>query len=685
MRFRTSAWKSTIMKVPFSYEEAISRNIGWITEWEQQILRAKKIAIAGMGGVGGLHLLTLVRLGVGSFHIADFDQFEVANFNRQVGATMATVGHSKISVLTSSALDINPEAQISRWPRGIGAADIDAFLEGVDLYVDGLDFFVIDIRIKVFERCRALGIPAITAGPIGFGTGYIVFMPDGMPFEQYFRFAGLSEERQYLNFYMGLVPKALQRGLLVDPGRLNLNRRTGPSSIVGCQLCAGVAGAEAVKILLNRGVVRAAPYYHQFDAFRGKLVSGKLRWGNAGPLQRLRIAAVSRRLARSNAEVESRPADPPERPPTTQLEQILDLARWAPSGDNSQPWRFAIRDERTIEITIHEQTGDDIYDYGGGQPSLISAGMLLETIRIAASNYGRGILWTYRGLSGGADRIEVRLSDAPEAERNPLLPFVTLRSVDRRPYRRLPLNREQKAVLQAALGPDLEVSWFESAAARWTITRLNAMATDIRLRIPEAFAVHRRILDWDRDRSPNGIPANAIGLDRGTLKLMRWAMADWNRVDRMNRLPGATLGARLQMDYLPGLACGAHFVIRRRRSVAADDGVASLLRAGEALQRFWLTATQRGLALQPSLAPLCFAHYGRSRAVFTADARIRAKASALAECLDRIVPGSASGSGGDILFLGRIGIPDARTSGPRSIRRPLNHLLAVDPEAKPNT
>ena len=79
----------------FNYSEAFSRNIGWITEAEQQTLRNKRIAIAGMGGVGGSHLLTLTRLGVGNFNIADFDKFELANFNRQMGATVSHIDQEK--------------------------------------------------------------------------------------------------------------------------------------------------------------------------------------------------------------------------------------------------------------------------------------------------------------------------------------------------------------------------------------------------------------------------------------------------------------------------------------------------------------------------------------------------------------------------------------------------------------
>ena len=72
----------------FDYDLAFSRNIGWFTEEEQQILKSKRVAIAGMGGVGGSHLVTLVRLGITKFNLSDFDEFACENTNRQVGANM---------------------------------------------------------------------------------------------------------------------------------------------------------------------------------------------------------------------------------------------------------------------------------------------------------------------------------------------------------------------------------------------------------------------------------------------------------------------------------------------------------------------------------------------------------------------------------------------------------------------
>ena len=71
---------------PFSYELAFARNVGWVTEQEQARLKQCSVAIGGLGGVGGAHAITLARLGVGNFRLADFDVFDWPNMNRQAGA-----------------------------------------------------------------------------------------------------------------------------------------------------------------------------------------------------------------------------------------------------------------------------------------------------------------------------------------------------------------------------------------------------------------------------------------------------------------------------------------------------------------------------------------------------------------------------------------------------------------------
>ena len=284
------------MTDPFDYDKAFSRNIGWVTNQEQAVLRTKRVAIAGGGGVGGVHLLTMARLGIGAFHIADFDTFDIANFNRQVGATMATVGEPKVAVMARMARDINPEIDIKIFPAGIDEANLDEFLDGVDLYIDGLDFFAFDIRQQTFALCAARGIPAITVAPLGMGAALLNFMPGKMTFEQYFQWGTLPEIDKAIRFVVGLAPAGLHRPYLVEPAAVSFAERRGPSTIMACQLCAGVAATEALKILLGRGAVRAAPYGMQFDAYRNRMALTWRPGGNNNPLHRLAIMIGKRQV-----------------------------------------------------------------------------------------------------------------------------------------------------------------------------------------------------------------------------------------------------------------------------------------------------------------------------------------------------------------------------------------------------
>ena len=291
----------------FAYERAPSRNIGWVTEDEQAALRGKRVAVAGLGGVGGSHLLTLARLGVGAAHIADFDTFEIENFNRQAGALVSTLGRGKAEVLAEMAKDINPELDIKLFPAGVSKANLDEFLAGVDLYIDGLDFFALTPRRATFAACARLGVPAVTVAPLGMGAALLNFMPGGMTFEEYFRLDGLSEEDQAIRFLLGLSPAMLQRGYLADRRTVDLAAHRGPSTVMACQLCAGIAATEALKIMLGRGKVYAAPVSMQFDAYRGRLRRVWRPWGNRSPWQRVAIAIARRQLGATKRRAASPP------------------------------------------------------------------------------------------------------------------------------------------------------------------------------------------------------------------------------------------------------------------------------------------------------------------------------------------------------------------------------------------
>jgi molybdopterin/thiamine biosynthesis adenylyltransferase len=282
----------------FTYEEAFARNFGLVSAEEQARLRASRVAITGLGGVGGVHLATLARLGVGAFHVADPDRFDLANFNRQFGATTRTLGRNKAEVMAEEARAINPEIDLRVFPEAVTPENVAAVLDGVDVLVDGIDFFALEARRLVFNEARRRGIWAVTAGPLGFSTAWLVFSPTGMSFDEYFDLDRTPDPfDRLISFLIGLAPRATHRTYLdftsVDPatGR-------GPSAGLACHLCSGVAAAEVLKILLGRPGVLPVPWYFQFDAYRQLFIKGRLAAGNRHPIRRLKRRVARRRLER---------------------------------------------------------------------------------------------------------------------------------------------------------------------------------------------------------------------------------------------------------------------------------------------------------------------------------------------------------------------------------------------------
>ena len=281
---------------PFSYDVAFSRNIGWVTEGEQARLKDCRIAVGGLGGVGGNHAITLARLGIGRFTITDLDTFDWPNLNRQAGAYASTMGQPKLDTMARNLVDINPDVKLHLMPMGLNPGNIDEFLEGADLYMDSLDIFALDIRRKVFARCRTLGIPALTAAPMGMGTAFLAFRPGSMSFENFFCLDGYSFEDQILKFIVGVSPSMQQRHYLVDDRSVDLFSKKVPSTSIGIELAAGVACANAIKLLLNRGDVVVAPHGLHFDAYRNRLIKTWRPFGNRNPLQQFMYWYIRRML-----------------------------------------------------------------------------------------------------------------------------------------------------------------------------------------------------------------------------------------------------------------------------------------------------------------------------------------------------------------------------------------------------
>lgn len=280
----------------FDYDEAFSRNLGWLTPQEQQRLRRARVAVAGMGGAGGVHVQALARLGVGALTLTDFDSFEVANFNRQAGAALSTVGQPKVEVMRNFALDINPEIDVRVFPGGIDENNLADYLDGVDLLIDAIDFFANELRPALYRAARERGIPVVCSAPLGAGASLICFQPSGMSFEGYFGFAGCDDITMAVRFLVGMSPRLPQRHYLAYPEIVDFVKHRVPSLGMACQFTAGMAVTAAMKLLLQRGRVKGAPHSYQFDAYLGRFYRCWRPGGYRNPLQKLAERIVVSRL-----------------------------------------------------------------------------------------------------------------------------------------------------------------------------------------------------------------------------------------------------------------------------------------------------------------------------------------------------------------------------------------------------
>jgi len=295
-------------------------------------------------------------------------------------------------------------------------------------------------------------------------------------------------------------------------------------------------------------------------------------------------------------------------------------------------------------------------------------GALLETIAIAASGEGVAAAFSRRQESPETNPVfEVTLSKLSDPEPDPLMPYIRSRVTQRRPLSTTPLTAKQKVILEESVGAGYHILWIEGWTQKWWMAKLLSQNAKIRLTIPEAYEVHKRIIQWDAQYSEDRIPDQAVGLDPVTLKLMRWAMQSWKRVQMMNRYFAGTLMPRIQLDLVPALRCAAHFMIISENPL---NNIDHYLEGGRALQRFWLTSTSLGLQFQPEMTPLIFSRYHTESDGFTQDARAIRSAGDLASQL-RIFVGEKDIS--KAVFMGRLG--SGRIPASRSIRQSIGKLL----------
>ena len=120
-------------------------------------LAGARVAVFGIGGVGGYVCEALVRSGVGSFDLIDDDKVCLTNLNRQIIATRKTVGKYKVDVMKERILDINPDAKVEVHKCFFLPENAEEFhFEDYDYIVDAVD--TVTAKIELIMKAKEVGI-----------------------------------------------------------------------------------------------------------------------------------------------------------------------------------------------------------------------------------------------------------------------------------------------------------------------------------------------------------------------------------------------------------------------------------------------------------------------------------------------------------------------------------------------
>jgi len=125
-------------------------------------LAAAKIAVFGVGGVGGFCVEALARAGIGTLHLYDDDTVSESNLNRQLIALHSTIGKPKVEVMANRVLDINPKCNVQAIPMFYLPENADSVdLSQYDYVIDAID--TVAAKLELVKRCTQLNVPIISA------------------------------------------------------------------------------------------------------------------------------------------------------------------------------------------------------------------------------------------------------------------------------------------------------------------------------------------------------------------------------------------------------------------------------------------------------------------------------------------------------------------------------------------
>ena len=193
-------------------ERRYERNIPALTEAECALLRTKRVAVIGCGGLGGHLVELLTRLGIGAIRAVDGDVFEETNLNRQLLSEPALLGKSKAVAAADRVQRIDPQVQVESVCAFLDADNAASLVAGCDAVLDALDN--IEARKILSAACSAAGIPYVYGAISGWVAQAALSLPGDGLVEKLYPEGTVIRDKSVLSFVPSLCA-SMQASLCV--------------------------------------------------------------------------------------------------------------------------------------------------------------------------------------------------------------------------------------------------------------------------------------------------------------------------------------------------------------------------------------------------------------------------------------------------------------------------------------
>ena len=576
-------WRRAVVRLlgPRSFARVrLDRNRNKLTHEEQSRLRGLRVGVVGASaGHSIAHVIAMEGL-AGEIRLADFDSIDLTNLNR-IPASVLDLGVNKAIVAARRIAEIDPFVRVSVLSEGVTADNLDRFLDGLDVVIEECDS--LDMKFLVREQARARRIP--------------VFMETSdrgvLDVERF----DLEPGRAVFHGLLGDVTAEKVAGLtLLEKGPyllriLGADEVSSRGAVTFFEIGTTITGWPQLASEVTLGAATVAAAVRRLG-LGGDLPSGRVRFDVEEILGGLAPVDLS---VDADIDLSAPPPLDPVPEDGDDVTMIVDAARRAPSGGNSQPWRFEADDDEIRFFLVPERTSVMDVQHRG---SYVALGAALFNARVAAASRHR--LGTIKLFPDGAPSHHVatlRLGETTDQQITPLNPLIPKRVSNRQPGQPAPIDGNVEDLLARVVAA-------EGANLRLISDRLRlneggellGQCDRLRFLIPQ---VHQQMLGElkfpGRDPLDEGLDVRTLEMDPTSIA----AVGLLRRPDVMAHLvdwrAGQMLGLRTQLLVGTSSALAAITIPR------ADP--LWYVRAGAAIERFWLSAQLHGLAVQP-VAPI---------------------------------------------------------------------------------